>query len=229
MSIKVSNMGYYAKGKHTQILDVYESKPEGDGPFPTVVLFMHVFGVDDPMKKVCDDLAEAGFYALGYDGYLNGSYGGQNRSEDAIFHSFHTLLHWMERNPLVDMTKLGAIGFCMGGRHAYLANAYTDVFKAVVAYYGFPHRGDNENNTPQNRIADFTGAVLSIFGELDKGIPQDAVQAYQAASETSGKHSSIVYNGVGHGFLNPYSANHNKEVSEQAWGKTIEHFKKYLS
>jgi carboxymethylenebutenolidase len=222
-------MGYQAKGNYTPILNAYESKPEGNGPFPTIILFMHAYGIDDPMKKVCDDLAAEGFYALGGDSYLNGTFNFQNRSEDAINQSFQVLSHWVVNNNLVDQTKIGAIGFCMGGRHAYLANANTDLFKAVVAYYGFPHRGQEEHTIPQNRISDFTAPVLSIFGSEDKGIPKEAVAAYRQASEgESSSHRSVVYEGAGHGFLNPYSPNHHAEASEDAWKQTLDHFKKYL-
>ncbi|MDH5645726.1 MAG: dienelactone hydrolase family protein [Candidatus Heimdallarchaeota archaeon] len=221
-------MGYQAKGKFQQLLNIYENKPKGNGPFPTIVLFMHAYGFDDPMKKVVDDLADNGYYALGVDSYLNGTFSFQNREEDSIFKSFDLLVMWLKNNEFVDMNKLGCIGFCMGGRHVYLANVFTDIFKACVSYYGFPHRGATEDVTPQNRIGDFTAPVFSIFGSEDKGIPMENVKEYQEASEKDLPHSSIVYEGAGHGFLNPYSPNHHKEAAEDAWKKTVEHFNKYL-
>jgi len=176
-------MGYPAKGKQTQVLATYEARPEGQGPFPTIILFMHAYGIDDSMKKVCDDLAKEGFYTLGHDAYLNGSYEFQTRSNNLIFTSFHVMLNWMKTNPLVDQDRMGAIGFCMGGNHVYQANAFVDIFKSVVSYYGFPQLGEDADHTPMNLIDQFTAPVLSIFGSEDKGIPPEAIKEYQEKSE----------------------------------------------
>ena len=64
-------MGYLAKSKFSRILDVYENKPERNSPFPTIINFMHAGAIDDPMKRVCDDLAEQGYYAVCVDSYMN--------------------------------------------------------------------------------------------------------------------------------------------------------------
>ena len=60
------------KGNYKQIQNYYDSKPEGEGPFRTVILMVHAPGIDDSSKKICDDLAMAGFYAVAPDPYLNG-------------------------------------------------------------------------------------------------------------------------------------------------------------
>jgi len=117
----------------------------------------------------------------------------------------------------------------MGGRHAFLADANYDNLKAVVSYYGFPHRGSDEASTPQNLIGTFTAPVLSIFGSEDRGIPMEAVNKYRKVSEeSSDQHRTIVYDGAGHGFLNHNSRNHDVEASEQAWKETLEFYAKHL-
>lgn len=214
-------------GKYNLLLQSYESRPEGDGPFPVVILLMHAHGLDDSSKKVCDDLAAAGYIAVGADGYLNGTYTFQTRSDDAIFGALDLLTHTLRVREDVDDSRMGLIGFCMGGRHAYLANANRDDFKAIVSYYGFPHRGGEESTIPQNRISDFTAPVLSIFGSEDLGIPMEAVETYKNASEPHG-HTNVVYEGAGHGFLNMNSRNHHEEASKDAWEKTVDFFNKHL-
>ena len=216
-------------GKFNIIVNSYESSPKGTGPFPAIVLFMHAHGLDDSSKKVCDDLAEAGYIAVGADGYLNGTYSFQTRSDEAVFKSADLLMHTLKNREDVIPDKIGVIGFCMGGRHAYLYNIFRDDLSAVVSYYGFPHRGDTEDTTPQNRTSEFTAPVLSIFGSEDRGIPMEAVKAYQELTETEGSpHRSIVYEGAGHGFLNINSRNFSEEASKDAWQKTIEFFDQYL-
>lgn len=216
-------------GKYNTIVHSYESKPEGSGPFPAIVLFMHAHGLDDFSKKVCDDLADAGYLAVAADGYLNGTYSFQTRNDDAILGAADLLIHTLKNRDDVVSDRIGAIGFCMGGRHAYLANAKWDIFKAVVSYYGFPHRGSSPEDTPINLVDSFNGPVLSIFGSEDRGIPMDAVEAYQKASEGPDKpHKSIVYDGAGHGFLNFNSRNFHEEAAKDAWERTLEFFREHL-
>ena len=212
------------------ILPLYEAIPSGTGPFPTIVHFMHAPGIDDSTKKVCNDLAKEGYYVVAMDSYLNGKYNFQNRSDKLIFDTYDVTLLWLENNPIADMNRLGVIGFCMGGRHGYLANANYDNLKAVVSYYGFPHRGADDKSTPQNLINNFTAPVLSIFGSEDRGIPMDAVDDYKSASSIANSaHISIIYEGAGHGFLNHTSRNHHPEATEKAWNETLRFYKQYLS
>ncbi len=222
-------MGYLAKGKFSQILNVYENKPEGNGPFPTVINFMHAGAIDDPMKRVCDDLAAEGFYAVCADAYLNGAYDFQSKTDTVILRAFNILLDWLKVNPFVDQSKLGLIGFCMGGRYVYLSNAKLDIFKSAVSYYGFPHRGSDETDTPQHLISQFTAPTLSLFGSKDGGISEEAVNAYKEASEKDGQpHKTYYYEGAEHGFLDPNSPRHHEEAAKAAWESTLEHFKKYM-
>lgn len=216
------------KGNYKQILNYYESKPKGKGPFRTVILLVHAPGIDDSSKKICDDLALAGFYAVAPDPYLNGVYDFKSKSDDIIFDGLKLMLAVLRKNSIVDMSRLGIIGFCMGGRHTYLANVYHDIFKAAVPYYGFPQVGGTSDSIPQNRVEEFNAPVLSIFGTEDTGIPMEFVQKYKEVSEINGKHKSIIYEGAAHGFLNHNSRNHHPQAAEDAWNKTIEFFNELL-
>jgi len=210
-------------------LPVYISKPElkDNEKYPVVLLFMHLHGVDNSQQKICDDLAKAGYVAVAGDAYQNGLFGPETRSDEMIFEVFDEVLTYTKNMTEVDTNRLGVIGICMGGRHAYLANINYSEFKAAVAFYGFPHRGSSPEDTPQQLIDKFNSPVLSIFGELDKGIPMEDVNRYIKATEHLG-HPTFVYPGAGHGFLNPDSNNHDADASKKAWKETLDHFKKHL-
>lgn len=222
-------MGEFTKIREDPPLPTYIARPQGDGPFPTVFLFMHAHGVDKSQQKVCDDLAQAGYLVIGGDAYQEGKFNFQTQTDELIFDTFDYVYNYGKSLPEVDTSRLGLIGFCMGGRHSYLANVKYPDFKAVVSYYGFPHRGATPEMTPQNLIEQFHGPVLSIFGAKDQGIPPDVVQTYQQASEGESKpHRSVIYPNAGHGFLNPDSANHDAEASLSAWTETLKHFDEHL-
>ncbi|MHA2250549.1 MAG: dienelactone hydrolase family protein [Candidatus Kariarchaeaceae archaeon] len=222
-------MGEFTKIRNDPPLPTYVAKPEGEGPHPTIFLFMHAHGVDSSQQKVCDDLAKAGFMVIGGDAYQEGKFNFQTQTDDLIFDTFDFVYKYAKSLADVDTNRLGLIGFCMGGRHSYLANVKYSDFKAVVSYYGFPHRGETPDVTPQNLVDQFHGPVLSIFGAKDQGIPIEAVEAYQKASEVEGTtHRSVVYQNAGHGFLNPDSANYDSEASKSAWQETLKHFNQFL-
>ncbi len=220
-------MGTFTKIREDPPLPTYVSKPEGAGPFPTIFLFMHAHGVDSSQQKVCDDLAAAGYAAIAGDAYQEGKFNFQTQTDELIFDTFDFVYNWGKSQKFVDTSRMGLIGFCMGGRHSYLANVKYPDFKAVVSYYGFPHRGKTPESTPMNLIEKFHAPVLSIFGELDQGIPVEVVEEYRSKSEKHG-HQTILYEGVGHGFLNPDSRNHLPDVSAKAWKETLKHFNTHI-
>lgn len=220
------SMGEFKTIRNDPPLPCYISKPKGNGPFPTIFVFMHAPGVDASQQKVCDDLASQGYFALCYDAYLDGRYNFETRTDKLIFDGFEYTLNYAKNLPEVDTNRMGLIGFCMGGRHAYLANVRYPEFNSVVSYYGFPHRGDGDNSTPMKLIDRFHAPVLSIFGEEDKINPLDIVKTYEELStKSSSKNKTILYPGVAHGFL---AKNDNKEISEKAWTETINFFKQYI-
>lgn len=222
-------MGEFIKIREDPVLPLYVAKPEGDGPFPTVILFMHAHGIDASQQLVLDTLAKNGYLGIGGDAYQEGKFNFQTQTDELIFEAFEFVLNHVKSMPEADNNRLGLIGFCMGGRHAYLANARHKDFKAVIPFYGFPHLEKGPGSRPQDLIDQFHAPVLSIFGELDKGIPMEFVDAYRKeSSKHSDKHKSIVYEGAGHGFLNPDSANYNKEAFEKSWVEILAFYEKYL-
>jgi carboxymethylenebutenolidase len=88
--------------------------------------------------------------------------------------------------------KVGSIGYCLGGRLAYLSAATASV-DAAVAYYG----GGIQSQL--DRAAAITGPVQFHYAEQDDNIPLDAVERVRAAM--AGKGADVhVYPGAHHGF-----------------------------
>lgn len=210
-------------------LPIYFSQPEGDGPFPVVILFMHRPGLDKPQQIVCDDLAKAGFFVAGTDAYRDGALDKDSYTDDTIFEDFEYILNHVKGLKITNNERIGTIGFCMGGRHGYIAAArYSDI-KATVSYYGFPTRGNDLSDTPIDLVSEFKGPVLGIFGETDPMISMDNVNLFREVLLSASDNNKIeVYENVGHGFLNPDSPRHVPEAAAKAWLKTLEHFRKYL-
>lgn len=180
--------------------------PAGSGP--GLVLFQEIFGVNSHIRAVAEQYALAGFVVLAPDvfwrqqarvelGYAGGdwqkAFGLMNGLDAAAAaEDIKTSVAALRARPEVSGRKVGAFGYCMGGRLAYTAAALTDL-DAAVAYYG-------------GGIADQTALAASIqapvmfhFAGLDSYIPPEAVAKVRAAM--AGKPATFhVYDQADHGF-----------------------------
>lgn len=179
--------------------------PSGSGP--GLVLFEEIFGVNRHIRAVCDQYAMDGFVVLapdvfwrtnareefGYEGAERDKAIAAMKAQDAakLGEDIKTTVAALRKRSEVK-GKVGAIGYCMGGRQAYFAAASTDVDCAVSFYGGAIH--DN-----LDRVASVKCPMQFHYAENDQGIPLDAVERVKKAF--AGKKAEFfIYPGAGHGF-----------------------------
>jgi len=179
--------------------------PAGHGP--GLLLFQEIFGVNEHIRAVADQYALDGFVVLAPDvfwrdaprvelGYVGADWDravGLMKAADpgALAADTAATLAALRARPEV-IGKVGALGYCMGGRLAYLAAAAGGL-DAAVAYYG----GGIQNQL--DRAATITCPMQFHYGALDKNIPAEAVESVRKAM--AGKNAEIyVYPGADHGF-----------------------------
>jgi len=119
-------------------------------------------------------------------------------------------------------TRLYTVGFCMGGRLAFLTDGFGLGLAGVIGFYGWPV-GPARNDTPAP--VEMTGAmaspVLAIFGGGDQGIPSSVIDQFESALQGSGvDHRIVTYPGAPHGFFDRKS-DEFADVSEAAWEETF--------
>jgi carboxymethylenebutenolidase len=179
--------------------------PAGKGP--GLVLFQEIFGVNAHIRGVAEQYALDGFVVLAPDIFWRQApkvqlgYEGEERNRgielmkqlqpaqmlEDIKASVATLRGLTE----TQRQRVGAIGYCLGGRLAYLAAAHTDV-DAAVAYYG---GGIHDNLALAGNIK---APMLFHYAENDAGIPLEGVAKVR---ETLGSRAQVhVYPGATHGF-----------------------------
>lgn len=184
----------------------YLALPPG-GSGPGLVLYQEIFGVNAHIRTVAEQYALAGFVVLapdvfwrqaarvelGYDGadrqcaleLAQGADPGQLLADIALHVST------LRQRPEVT-GKVAALGYCMGGRLAYLAAATTDV-DAAVGYYG----GGIQDQL--DRASRIRCPLMLHYGETDGHIPLEAVERVRKALAASGS-EVFVYPDAGHGF-----------------------------
>lgn len=171
----------------SQHLTAFTARPEGDGPWPSVVLVMEIFGVNDDMRAHAERIAGWGYRVVVPDLYSDG---GARRclvatmramvsGHGRAFTDIETARQWALGQPGAT-DKVGIIGFCMGGGFALLTGD-RDRYDALSANYGrvpddvtraCPVVGSYGGRDRQN-----PGAAEKLRVKLaDAGVPQDVVE-----------------------------------------------------
>ena len=112
------------------------AKPEGAGPWPTVLVHPDGSATAVDMRGVLWDLARQGYLAVAVD---------YRRLHDGTYQctlfpwceetEMRTVLEVVRTQPGVDGQRLAALGFSQGGIFSLLLAAHSPMIKAVVAYY----------------------------------------------------------------------------------------------
>lgn len=118
--------------------------------------------------------------------------------------------------------RVFTMGFCMGGRLAFLTDTFGLGLAGVVGFYGWPV-GPSKNGTPApaDEVASFEAPVLAIFGGADQGIGAEAVATFEAALAGAGvEHRVITYPDAPHSFFDRKAAEF-ADASAAAWAETL--------
>ncbi|MDI5983341.1 dienelactone hydrolase family protein [Halomonas sp. M4R5S39] len=206
------------------------------GSGPGIVLLQEIFGVNATIREIADYYAEEGYVVLAPDlfwrqepgielGYgpeewqrAFGFYQGfdQDRGIEDIAAAIETLRSRPECTGAV-----GALGFCLGARLAYLTACRCDV-DAAVGYYGM---GIEKH---LDEAANIRGRLVLHFAENDEYCPAAARQEIQAALGERDNIELYLYPGVDHAFARPRSEHYDKPSALMAHQRSVAAFRKAM-
>src|SRR6201987_5663429 len=206
------------------------------GSGPGILLLQEIFGVNASMRSVADYYAEEGYVVLAPDlfwrmepgielGYTEADFGkamGYYQRFDAnqsIKDSADALKVLRARPECTG--KVGALGFCLGGKLAYLVAARTDV-DCAVSYYGV---GIEADLAEAEKVK---GPMVFHFAELDRFAPPEARAQITAAFAKRPDVEFYLYPGCDHAFAAPERASFNKPATLMAHSRSIALFRKVL-
>ena len=230
------------KQNNTQIatdLEGYVERPQGKGSFPGVVVIMEAYGVTGHIHNVCKRLAKAGFVALAPD-HFHGDVVPYNDSQaamakiatlkdDQLVKEVGQCLDWFDKQADVKKGAHGIIGFCMGGRLAFLSNCRLPTrLQASVSFYGGAIAPgvspDRFGRVPPIGEAEKMQAPMFLgYGADDQGIPGDEhARIAKTLTDLKKRYLLSVYPGAGHAFLCEERAAYAPAVEPVAWREAIE-------
>ncbi len=223
-------------------LPAYYARPNGVGPFPTVLVIEEIFGVHEYIKDTCRRLAKLGYLAVAPELYAR--IGDLSEMTDVnaiirdviskapdgrVMQDLDSTAAWAASNK-GDPARLAVTGFCRGGRDVWMYDAHNPALKAAVAWYG-PIKGQPSPIQPTNPgdvAGDIHAPLLGMYGGQDSGIAVPDVQAAAAKARAAGKTVEIVvFPDAPHGFHADYRPSYRKADAEDGWGRMLAWFKKY--
>lgn len=215
-------------------MQAYVALPEGEGPFPAMIVFQEAFGVNGHIRSVADRLAAEGYVAIapelfhrtapagfetGYDDFSIVMPHFQVMNVETLEADTLAAYDWLLGQKNVQQDKIGCIGFCLGGRAAFIANTYLQ-FAACVSFYG------GHTHTIADRAANMKAPHLFFWGGMDTHILPEHVAIVTTALKAAGKdYINVEISYADHGFFNEERVAYNPAAAKEAWGLVKEFLK----
>ena len=220
-------------------MNLYSAQPDGAAPMPAVVVIQHQYGVDKFTEEMTERFGRDGYFAICPDLYHRD---GPDCKDDGptrrgrvtdvnIIKDINATVAHLRRNPLVDGKRLAILGFCMGGRVAYLMAAASQDFKAAITWYGGScFRKWGEGPTPFERTQDISCPIQGHFGATDQNPSLEDMDKLAAGLKRRNKsYEFFVYPDTGHAFLDPHHPDKYVEKSDkESWARGLEFLRKHL-
>ena len=194
------NVAYYA-GDEAAV--GYLAVPDGEGPFPAVILIHEWNGLVDRIRQVADAMAAEGYVALAVDLY-SGRVGTnrdenialmqetQGNTEQTIANLDAAARFLRSRNDVTG--KVASLGWCFGGGIALSYALGGKDHEGTAIFYG-------SLVTDPEVLGSIQHEVYGTFAEMDGGIPPEQVEEFVTALQSSGIENDVhVYDAVDHGF-----------------------------
>ncbi|MCE9498988.1 MAG: dienelactone hydrolase family protein [Leptospira sp.] len=196
------------------------SVPQKKGKYPAIILIHEWWGLNDWIKENAKRYSEKGYVALAVDLYRSSVTDKPDEAhelmrglpDDRAIRDLKAAYEFLKTRDDVDKSKIGSMGWCMGGGFALQTAIEIPELSAVVVTYG-------KLFTDRKFAKKISSPVLGIFGEQDKGIPPESVRSFEKLLISEKKNVQIkIYSGVGHAFMNPANKKgFNKRISDEAW------------
>jgi carboxymethylenebutenolidase len=217
-------------------------RPEGDGPFPAVLMFMDAFGLRPRLAEMAERIAGHGYVVLVPNLFYRDATGPlispeeladpdkrdaafgrlmpmiQGLTPERIAADSGSYLDFLAAQDGVDPGPAVVTGYCMGGTNALRAiEAHPERIAALASF----HAGrvvTDQPNSPHLGVGSITGEVYFAHADNDGSMNPDHIKALEAALDEAGvTYTSEVYEGAPHGFTMSDTAMYHAGAEERHW------------
>ncbi len=219
----------------TESFDAYVARPEGT-PRAAIIVIQEIFGVNPGIRAKCDKWAAAGYLAVAPDLFwriernieldadveaeMQRAFAlfGLNKPDDNV-QDIEATIHWIRRE--AGVAKVGAVGYCLGGKLAYMTATRTDI-DASVGYYGVMI---DQMLGESHAIAK---PLLLHIPTADHFVNAEAQAKMHAGLDDHPRVTLYDYEGLDHGFATEVGNRRDDAGAELADSRTADFFAAHL-
>jgi carboxymethylenebutenolidase len=211
----------------------YLAEPAGGGKAPGMIVIQEIFGINQNIRAICDAYAAEGYLAIAPDlvwrqepgiqldsnmkeGWARAMQLFQGFSETKGVEDLIATMAWLRTHPRVT-AKVGAVGYCLGGKLAYLMSTRSDV-DAAVGYYGVGIDGSI------GEAGAITHPLMLHAAEEDGFSSPEALEKIREGLQPIVHATVHSYPGVDHAFARKGGEHYDALAAELANGRTAGFF-----
>ncbi len=214
----------------------YVARPESEAS-AAIIVIQEIFGVNKGIRAKCDHWASKGYLAIAPDLFWRINEGTDldpdvepefqqaltlmnEFDQDQGIRDIEAVIHHAQTE--IGSHKVGCVGYCLGGRLAFMTACRTDI-RASVGYYGV---GIDGLLGEKHAIAH---EVLLHIPTADGFVPADAQAAMHAGLDDHPKVTLYDYEGLNHGFAAEFGSRRDEQAATLADSRTEAFFAEHLA
>jgi carboxymethylenebutenolidase len=220
----------------------WTARPAAGVAHPGILIFQEAFGVNAHVRDITARFAGEGYLAIAPELFHRTGPGFEGRYDDFPSTMTHmraltdagmeadqrAAYDWLRENGAAD-SRVSAVGYCMGGRAAFLA-AVTLPLACAISFYGGGIAPNANSPGLLGRVSELQAPMLFFWGGRDKHIAADQIRAVTDALRTAGKSFvNVEISDADHGFFCDARSAYNPVAAAQAWPLTLAFLKTHQS
>ena len=233
-------------GHNGEVINAYSARPMAEGRYPGIVLVHHLPGWDELFKEFARRFAQHGYITVCPNLYFRAGHGTPDDiaakvrgeggvADDQVVGDLEGTMKYIRSLPNSN-GKVGIIGTCSGGRHAYLTACRVKGFDAVGHLWGGGVVAPADRLTPKQPVApidytkDLSCPVIGLFGNDDQGPSPEQVNTLEEELKKQGKtYEFHRYDGAGHAFWYHDRGAYRQQQAMDGWEKVFAFFGTHLA
>lgn len=232
------------------VTDANVFTPEGQGPWPAIIMYTDILGSRPVFESMAARLAESGFAVLLPNQFYRmgpapvalpeGKFGEPEfmqklmvrkaaLTQDLVLSDVAGLIEWLDARPEVAKSHIGIVGYCMSGAFAVWAAAeFPDRIAAAASFHG-GHLATDGPDSPHLGAPRIKAKVLAGHATEDTMMPAEMIAAFEKALDAAGvRYESEVYPGR-HGFAVEGGPAYDKPSADRHWERMTALFTQELA
>ena len=233
------------RGYGDDLIHAYFSRPLGKGPFPGIILIPHMPGWDEFCRETARRFTQHGYLSICPNIFERFGHGTPEEvsskareagglPDDSVMGDCQSALDHLANLPYSN-SKVGVIGMCSGGRHAFMAACKVNGLDAAVECWGGRVVASEEDLTEAQPVApiDYTPELscplLGIFGNDDKFPSPEEVNLHEEELKKYDKDYKFYrYDNAGHGFWYYHTDRYRPQQTMDSLEKVFDFFEEHL-